>query len=90
MPLPDYRHERRSDAEPFVEDGTFYSAEKTPDGRPVRTYHVRRVNVGRGWSYQVSMEVVATTAAEDVLGPAARSGVGPRALWSEIWPEIDP
>ena len=90
MPVPDYRHERRSESEPFVEEGTFYSDEKNADGRPERTYHVRRIDVGGGWSYQVLMEVIATKAAEDVLGREKRPGEGPRDLWTEAWNQVRP
>lgn len=84
MDTPEPRHARRSEVEPYVEETTVHSSELA-DGQPARTYHVRRVDVGHGWSYQVSMEVVATQAAEDVLGRKANAEEGPRALWGEIW-----
>lgn len=56
MPTPKPRHERRSEVEPYIEEGTFYSSE-TVNGEPVRTYRVRRVDVGHWWSYEVSMEM---------------------------------
>jgi len=84
MPTPDPRHERHSPLEPYIEERTFYSAEEY-DGEPSRAYHVRRVNVGHGWSYEVSMEVVAKQAAEDVLGRTAATDENTRDLWGEIW-----
>ena len=48
MPTPDYRHERRSANEPYIEKRTFYSKEMDKNGGPLRTYHVRRVDVGHG------------------------------------------
>lgn len=51
----------------------------------MRKYHIRKVDTGGGWSYEVSMEVVAKEAAEDVLGRNARPGEITRALWDEIW-----
>jgi hypothetical protein len=85
MGTPDYRHERRSEKEPYIEERTFYSREIDKNGKPVRTYHARRVDVGHGWSHEVSMEVVAKDAAEDILGRAPRTGENTRTMWDEIW-----
>jgi hypothetical protein len=55
-----------------IEEATFYNREKEPNREPAHTYHVRRVDVGGGWSYEVFMEVIAKRAAEDVLERKAR------------------
>jgi hypothetical protein len=86
MPTPDYRHERRSANEPYIEERTFYSKEKDKNGSPVRTYHARRVDVGHGWSHEVSMEVVAKDAAVDILGRSAGPNENTRTIWEQIWP----
>jgi hypothetical protein len=85
MKIPDPRHERRSQSEPYTEEATFYSSDTEVNGQPARTYHVRRVDVGGGWSYTVSMEVIAKQAAEDVLGRKADEQESTRTLWDEIW-----
>jgi hypothetical protein len=87
MATPDSRHERRSQSEPYIEEATFYSNETDADGEPMRTYHVRRVDVGGGWSYEVSMEVIAKRAAEDILGKPKGSlaDENTRAIWNDIW-----
>ena len=86
MPTPDFRHERRSQYEPFIEERTFYSKEMDSSGNPVRTYHVRRVDVGHGWSHEVSMEVIAKDAPADILGRSPGQKENTRAMWEEIWP----
>jgi len=86
MSAPDYRHERRNADEPYIEERTFYSKEKDKTGSPVRTYHVRRVDVGHGWSHEVSMEVVAKDAAADIVGRSPGQNENTRAIWELIWP----
>lgn len=85
MGTPDIRHARRSESEPYIEERTFYSKETDQNGEHMRTYHVRRVDIGNGWSYEVSMEVVAKSAAEDVLGRKSHPGEITRALWDGLW-----
>jgi len=76
---PRPRHGRRSESEPYIEEGTFYSH----DGE--RTYHVKRIDTGGGWSYVVAMEVVAKDAAKDILGRELADGMSTRDAWKEIW-----
>lgn len=85
MGTPDIRHARRSESEPYIEERTFYSKEKDENGELMRTYHVRRVDIGKGRSYEVSMEVVAKSAAEDVLGRKSGPEEITRSLWDELW-----
>ena len=90
MKTPEPRHERRRSLEPSIEEATFYSKEQEAYGEPVRTYHVRRLwdeEAGR-WHYEVSIEVVAIQAAEDVLGRNARARENAPRLWDEIWKTI--
>lgn len=86
MPTPDSRHERRNANEPYIEERTFYSKEEDKNGSPLRTYHVRRVDVGHGWSHEVSMEVVAKDAAGDILGRSPSQNENTRTIWEQIWP----
>lgn len=84
MGTPSPRHERRSASEPYIEEKTFYSREKEA-GSPARTYHVRRIDIGGGWSYEVTMEVVAKGAAEDILGKQLGADYNTRVVWNELW-----
>jgi hypothetical protein len=52
--------DRHHTAEPCVEEATFCSAGSDPSGEPRHTYRVRCIDTGGGWSYVVSMEVIAT------------------------------
>ena len=84
MKTPSPRHARRSESEPYIEGATFHSSGKDENEVP-RTYHVWRVDIGGGWSYVVSMEVIAKEAAEDILGRAARANETTRDIWDEVW-----
>jgi hypothetical protein len=90
MPIPLPRIGRHHAAEPYVEEATFYSAELDPSGEPRRTYHVRRIDTGGGWSYVVTMEVIAKRAWEDIMGEAAPEGGNTRRLFERIWPTAAP
>ena len=89
MKTPDPRHAQKHLSEPYIEEATFYSDDKE-NGEPARTYHVRRLwdAKARRWHYEVSMEVVAIQAAEDVLGRQASAGEDAPRLWNAIWKKI--
>ncbi len=75
--IPNPRHALRNEAEPEIQEKTF----KSHDGE--RTYHVRRVEASHGWSYVVSMDVVAKDAARDILNRNVAEIT--RDVWKEIW-----
>lgn len=90
MTSPEAQQQWRNDADLYTEEATFYSAETTADGEPVRTYRVRRVYIraSHQWFYDVCMEVHTKQAAEDILGRKAVAGERTTALWEELWPRV--